>query len=115
MQETGVWSLAQEDPHTTEQLRPCATNPEPRTLESEHRNAEPRAPGPGNRNAEPRAPGPGNRNLWSMHTLQPLLCNREATAMKTCALQPERSPHVPQLEKKPCSNEDSAQPKINKY
>ena len=103
MQETGVWSLAQEDPHTTEQLRPCATNPEPRTLESEHRNAE------------PRAPGPGNRNLWSMHTLQPLLCNREATAMKTCALQPERSPHVPQLERKPCSNEDSAQPKINKY
>ena len=103
MQETRVWSLALEDPHATEQLRPCATNPEPR------------APGPGNRNAEPRALQPGNRNLWSMHILQPLLCKREATAMKTCALQPESSPHVPQLEKKPCSNEDSAQPKINKY
>jgi len=32
-----------------------------------------------------------------------------------CALQPERSPHSPQREKSPSSNEDPAQPEINNF
>ena len=39
---------------------------------------------------------------------------REAAAMKAGTPQLESSPNLPQLGKRPCSNEDPAQPKLNK-
>ena len=96
MQETRVWSLIQEDPHATEQLSPWAITTEPCALE------------------------PGNHNSWALCSRaqepQPLkhahptalaLQQEKSLQWKTCALQLESSPHLPQLKKNLCSNEDS--------
>ena len=49
---------------------------------------------------------PENHNYWSPHTLEPMLCKQEKP-------QSENSTQL-QLEKRLHSNEDPAQPKINK-
>ena len=48
---------------------------------------------------------PASRSYGSPHAPEPVLCNEEATAIKGS---------VQQLEKSPRSNEDPAQPKVNK-
>ena len=53
---------------------------------------------------------PGGRNYWA-HVLQLL----EPKHSGTCASQLDSSLHSLQLKKSLCSNEDPAQPKINKY
>ena len=53
-------------------------------------------------------------NQWSLRTMEPVLCHRETTTMRN-PLQLVSSPRSPQLEKSLQSNEDPAQPKINKY
>ena len=50
--------------------------------------------------------GPTGYNNWSSCS------TREATAMRSWALQLEKSPHSSQPEKSPCNNKDPAQPEI---
>ena len=56
---------------------------------------------------------PTHCNCWSPWALEPGLCTRDATAMRSHGLQLENSPCVPQLERKPeCSNKDPLQSNI---
>ena len=55
--------------------------------------------------------GPGSRNHWSLGALEPLLSNKRSHCNEKLL---ESSPSWPQLENSPHSNEDTAEPKINK-
>ena len=48
------------------------------------------------------------------HTLELVLCNKRSHCNEKPLHHNESSPHLPQLEKSPSNNEDSAQPKIKK-
>ena len=78
-------------PHAAEQLSPCTTAPGPVLLRPEAATSEAHVP-------------------WSQCS-----ATRDVTAKRSHALQLESSPHSTQLEKSPCGNEDSAQPKIKKH
>ena len=62
-----------------------------------------------------RALEPENHSYWSPHTLEPMLHKQEKPPKwQLYTVQLESSPRSPQLEKNLHSNEDPAQPTINK-
>ena len=57
----------------------------------------------------------GSCNYWSLLTLEPVLHNKKNHCMSEVrALQLENSAHSLQIEKRPCSNGNAVQPKMNK-
>ena len=88
------WS--RKNPHAKEQRSPCARTTEP--VPGVH---EAQLPSPWATTTEAQA-------RWSPYS------TREATATRSPLPATKSSPHLPQLEKSPCSNKDPAPPKVNK-
>ena len=98
MQGTRVRALVREDPTCRGATKPVCHNYWACTVEPSCCNYWARVP-----------------QLLKRVCLEPVLCNREATAMKSPCTSTKSSPRSLQLERKPtCSNEDTKQPKINK-